>query len=201
MAITDYASLQASVANWLHRADLAAMIPDFIALAEARLSSDLSSRKMDARVTLAAPAGAAYVELPDDMLEMARLTLQADPLVPLSYASADELTTDYPLNAVGRPAVFAVIGTQIQLAPIPDADYTLELVYQQRIPALSDSRPTNWLLETWPHAYLYAALCAAQPFIVNDARLPTFQALYADAVSGINGVNWYSGTTLRMRAS
>lgn len=200
MAITDYASLQASVANWLHRADLTTQIPDFIALAEAKLSSDLVARPMEVRTNLAATGGNAYVTLPTDMLEMVRLTLQTDPLVTLKYASADELTADFPTSTTGRPAVFAVIGGQVQLAPIPDSNYTLELTYQQRIPALSSSNTTNWLITSFPNAYLYGALCAAQPFIVNDARLTTFQALYREAVDGINSIDWYSGSTMRVRA-
>lgn len=200
MEITDYASLQASVANWLHRADLAAQIPDFIALAEAKLSSNLVARQMEVRTNLTATAGNAYLTLPSDMLEMVRLTLQTDPIITLKYASPDELTADYPTSSTGRPAVFAVIGGQVQMAPIPDSAYTLELTYQQRIPALSGTNTTNWLLSGWPNAYLYGALCAAQPFIVNDTRLPLFQALYNEAVDGINSIDWYSGSTMRVRA-
>lgn len=200
MAITDYASLQSSVANWLHRADLTAQIPDFISIAEANLSADLVARPMEVRTSLTTTASSAYVDLPGDMLEMVRLLLQTNPVVPLKYASADGLAADYPSSQTGRPAVFSVIGNQLQLAPIPDSAYTLELTYQQRIPALSNSNTTNWLLSSWPNAYLYGALCAAQPFLMNDSRLPTFQALYKEAVDGINSIDWYSGSTMRVRA-
>lgn len=200
MAITDYDSLQASVANWLHRSDLAPMIPDFITMAEAHLSCDLDARSMEARTTIAVTAGNAYVTLPPDMLEMRRLVVQTDPVRVLKYATPDQLSTDYAVSMSGAPAVFAVIGSQIQLAPTPDSDYTLEITYQQRIPALSSSNTVNWLVTSFPNAYLYGALCAAQPYLVNDARLPTFQALYKEAVNGINGIDWYSGSTMRVRA-
>ena len=200
MAITTYSELQASVANWLHRADLAAQIPDFIALAEAKLSADLAARAMETRATLAVTAGNAYLPLPSDMMEMHRLAVQGDPVRVLSYRSPDELQQDYPFSTSGKPAVFTVMGGEIQLAPIPDAAYTLELTYKQRIPALSATNTTNWLLSAWPNAYLYATLCAAQPYLVNDERMPAFQALYREAVDGINGIDWYSGTTMKVRA-
>lgn len=200
MAITDYASLQSTVANWLHRSDLTAQIPDFIALAESKLSCDLDARSMDARTTLATVAGNAYLALPSDMLEMRRLVVQTDPAIVLKYATPDQISADYPLSLTGRPSVFAVIGGQAQLAPVPDSAYSIELTYQQRIPALSNSNTTNWLLTGFPNAYLYGALCAAQPYIVNDSRLPIFQALYQEAVQGINGIDWYSGSTMRVRA-
>lgn len=199
-AITSYSALQGAVGEWLHRADLAAQVPTFIALAETRLSSDLSTRHMEARTTLNATAGDAWLPLPADMLEMRRLVLQTDPAIVLKYATPDQIAADYPLSLSSRPAVFTVIGDQAQLAPIPDSDYALELVYQQRIPALSDSNTSNWLLAAWPNAYLYGALVAAQPYIINDERLPLFQALYREAVDGINAIEWYSGSTLRVRA-
>ena len=52
MALANYADLQASVANWLHRADLTAVIPDFVAIAEARMSADLDARDMDITTSL-----------------------------------------------------------------------------------------------------------------------------------------------------
>lgn len=40
--INDYPTLQDAVTRWLARSDLAASIPDFILLAEARINADLS---------------------------------------------------------------------------------------------------------------------------------------------------------------
>ncbi|MCH8622642.1 hypothetical protein [Undibacterium sp. TS12] len=199
-AITDYASLQTAVANWLHRTDLAPFIADFIALAEARMSSDIAARPMDVRTSLVTTAGSAYVSLPVDMLEMRRLILSADPVIALRYESPDQLLADRTGSISGRPVKFSVIGPQLQLAPVPDASYALELTYQQRIPALSSINTTNWLLAAFPNVYLYAALCAAQPFIMNDARIPTFEKLYLQSVDAINSIDWYSGSTMQVRA-
>ena len=41
MAINTYATLQTAVANWLDRSDLTDRIPEFIALAEARMHRTL----------------------------------------------------------------------------------------------------------------------------------------------------------------
>jgi len=199
-AITDYASLQTAVANWLHRTDLTALIPDFIALAEGQLSADIVARPMDTRTNLTATAGNAYVTLPTDMLEMRRLKLVTDPVFVLTYKSPDQIDEDYPTAQVGKPDSFAIIGSQIQLAPIPDTAYSIECTYRQRIPALSATNTTNWLLTGFPNVYLYATLWAAQPFIMNDARLPTFEKLLGQSVDAINSIDWYSGTTMRVKA-
>jgi len=46
-----YAGLKASVADWLNRADLAAVVPDFIALAEGQMNRRLRVRRMVAAAT------------------------------------------------------------------------------------------------------------------------------------------------------
>jgi hypothetical protein len=35
----------------------------------------------------------------------------------------------------GQPAAYAIIGQQIVLGPVPDAEYSILLDYYQRIPA------------------------------------------------------------------
>ncbi|WP_393922898.1 hypothetical protein [Pseudomonas fluorescens] len=200
MSITNYAELQVSVASWLNRGDLSANIPDFITLAETQLNTDLKTRAMEAKTTLATVAGVNTVALPTDMLEMRRLQVVGTYNQPLSYRSPDEMSIDFAANTSAQPVVFTVIGGNIELAPIPDGVYSLELTYQQRIPALSGTNATNWLLTNWPNAYLFASLLAATPFIMNDARIATWAQLYSQAIDGINGVDWYSGSTMKVRA-
>lgn len=200
MSITTYAELQLAVASWLNRGDLTANIPDFITLAEAQLNTDLKARQMEAKTTLPTVVGVNTVALPTDMLEMRRFIVAGSYNQPLSYRSPDELSIDFSANSSGQPIVFTVIGANAELAPIPDAVYSLVLTYRQRLPALTVSNTTNWLLTNWPNAYLYASLLAATPFIMNDARLSVWQAFYAQAVAGINDVDWYSGSTMKVRS-
>lgn len=200
MSITSYTELQASVANWLNRGDLTANIPDFITLAECQLSTDLKTRAMEAKTTLSTVAGVNTLALPSEMSEMRRLQVVGTYNQPLSYRTPDEISIDYAANGSGQPVVFTVIGGNIELAPIPDGVYALELTYSQRIPALTDVNTTNWLLTSWPNAYLYASLLAATPFIMNDARIQVWASLYAQAIDSINSLDWYSGSTMKVRA-
>lgn len=200
MAIQTYADLKASIASWLNRSDLSGVIPDLISIAEANLNRDLDNiRSMETKVTLSTVAGVSSVALPTDMLEMKRLQLVSNPNQVLVYMSADELSATYVDGQQDRPVNFAAIGGNLELGPIPDNVYSLELTYFQKLPALSDANQTNWLITAWPDAYLWGALCAAQPFLGNDARIGTFQAMYANAVKGINGVDWFSGSTMRVK--
>ena len=196
--ITDYAGLVASVSNWLHRADLAPIVPDLIMLAEQRMNADLKSRHMDTTVTLTCTGDVSTVAMPDDLLEVRRLKVLADPAQVLKYLSPDQLAQTYAIADARMPINFTAIGNDFELGPTPDQDYPLELVYCQAIPALSSANTSNWLLAGHPNAYLFGALCEAQPYLKDDARVAVWDQKYKEAVSGINSIDWYSGSTMRV---
>jgi len=201
MSFANYAALKTSIANWLHRDSdpmLIAAIPDLINLAEIRLSSDLNARDMDSRTNLSTTAE--YISTPSDLVEVRRVLLTGDPARTLQYRTPDQLSQTYATPQTGKPTDFTVIGEQIQLAPIPDATYTLEITYKQRIPALSDTNTTNWLLLKYPNTYLWASLCEAQPYIMGDPRVPLFEQKYQQAVQVVNSIDWYSGSTMTMKS-
>jgi hypothetical protein len=52
----------------------------------------------------------------------------------------------------------------------------LEFDYFQKVPALSDSAATNWLLAAHPDLYLFGSLVEAEMFGVNDERAPLWKA-------------------------
>jgi hypothetical protein len=200
MALDTYENLKSAVASWLHRADLTTVIPDFITLAETRMSEMLEAKGMQATTTLATVADTAFVDLPTDFKQVKRLNLTADPTRNLKYASPDELTTSFPYDTTAQPALYSIVGDQIQLSPVPDAVYSLDMLYTQRIPALSASLSSNWLLVRSPNAYLFGALAEAMPYLVNDGRAATFEAKFLAAMDDINLTDWHSGGAMRVRA-
>lgn len=197
MSLSTYADLQTAVGTWLHRSDLTAQIPDFIALAEARMNADLRARQMETITSINTTANNAFITLPSDLLRIRRLT--TSDYTPLRYVTPDELQADWRTQT-GTPQVFTVIGSQAQLGPVPDAVYALQLSYFQKVPALSNTNTTNWVLTNWPNVYLYGSLIAAQPYVMNDERMTMFMALYKEGVTGINAVDGYSGNTMTVRA-
>lgn len=200
MSISTYSDLQTAVADYAHRTDLTSVLPTMILLAEDAMSADIVSRSMDAKTTLSTVAGTSTVALPTDMVEMRRLQILDSYNTVLKYVSPDQLGVDYATNTNSRPIEFSVIGGNLELAPVPDAVYSLELTYKKRIPALSNSNTTNWLLTSWPSVYLYGTLIHVFGYIMDFERQAYVQKLYKDAVDSINAVDWYSGSTMRVKA-
>ena len=64
--LTSYAGIKLTIADWLARPDLDTVIPNFVKLAELRLSRDLRLRPLLQVVTTSTVAGTATVSLPSD---------------------------------------------------------------------------------------------------------------------------------------
>ena len=64
MAITNYSTLQAAIADYLNRADLTSQIQNFIQFAEADLNTRLRCREQIVRAE--ATSSAEFVQLPAD---------------------------------------------------------------------------------------------------------------------------------------
>lgn len=67
-------------------------------------------------------------------------------------------------------------------------DYTgldYVLTYIERVPPLSDSNPTTWLMTTEPGLYLYGALIEASPYLNDDGRVQVWAAQFKSIMDGM----------------
>jgi hypothetical protein len=202
MAYTSYSDLQTSVANYLGRSDLTAVIPDFIRFAETRLSRELRTRKMLKSATASMTAGDARVALPTDFLEVRDLYTHGNPRMPVTYMSPSAFTRDARADESGLPVFYTVLSAEFQFAPKPDTAYVLEILYYAQPTVLSSSNSSNVFLANYPDALLYGTLLEAEPYLINDQRSQTWALLYDRAVKNIQDSDQnseYSGIPLQMR--
>ena len=73
------------------------------------------------------------------------------------------------------------------IAPTPNSNYPVEVLYYELPPLLSDEVQTNWITERVPQLLLYATLLEAAPFLKNDERIQVWQAMYDRTAGMVNG--------------
>jgi len=112
----------------------------------------------------------------------------------------------YGANTTSKPRAYSLIGEEIQLAPIPDTEYTVEMAYYEKFSPLGDGTggtvTSNWLTENAPDVLLYGALIEAEPFIRNDERIQLWLTAYKEAIDKIQKADErdrHSGSTMRVR--
>lgn len=167
MALDTYAGLKTAVADWLNKTTLANIddrAAEFIGLAEAQMSRDLDVREMSGTITLT--IADEEMALPCDFAGVKSFRINGSPAAPLNYVQPSELDDAF---GTGKPCRYTITD-RIVFDPVPDAEYEARLRYRKRIPSLSASTPTNWLLRKHPDAYLYGALSQALIYLRDDER-------------------------------
>ncbi len=186
MALGTYSELQTSLADFLNREDLTSVIPTFIALAEASINRDVRHWRMENRST--ATIDGQYFTRPGDWVETIRLHLTTGTTYIMDLVSQNAMADKRQgsENVAGTPRFYSHSEDQFEVFPTPDESYAAELLYVQKIPALSDSNTTNWLLSDSPDLYLYGALMHSAPYLAEDARVATWATGYSEAVQRLN---------------
>ena len=203
MSLSTYSDLKTSVANYLARTDLTDQIPDFIRLAEYRMRREVRIRQMLKSATTVTVSGDATVEMPTDFLEARDFVVVGNPTQPLSYVSPSALSRNAISSTTGKPTEYTILASEFQLSPVPSSVYTLQVLYYAAPTLLSDENASNVFMANVPDMLLYASLIEAEPYLMNDARLQTWIAMYERAsvsVTKSDESGQYSGVPLSIKA-
>ena len=203
MALANYTDLLASVAGWANRTDLTTIIPDFVALAEARIARDLRLRRQVTNAAISTVAATQSIALPTGFLEIENIGLSsASPQAVLSVVTPEILDRMYPptFNA-GQPVVYALLGDTILLGPTPDSVYTVSVDYYKLWDALTVT-DTNWLLTNYPMVYLAGAMTEASLYLQDTDKVALWDARYRAEVGTLQDTDdaaLRSGSVMRVR--
>jgi hypothetical protein len=180
MAISTYAELQTAMAAWLDRTLTQAT--DCIALFEAQVNRRLMVRPQTTSTTITMSSGAGT--LPTDYLEWKRVTWSGETKRELEYATPSFLSSFNAASASGNPTYFTIEGSTLKVGLLSDT--SIDLLYSQKVPALSVSATTNWLLTAHPDAYLFGSLTMAATLTSDAENGRAWNAL----TQGILGELW-----------
>ena len=156
--------LEAAILDTINRPDLSASM--FFSMGEADIRSRLRHWRTERLVTLTVTDGA--ITLPDDYLST------------ISASTEDE--GQLFRGAVTQPST--AHGLQMHIAEELEGA-TIDLKYYSRLDRLSSANSSNWVSEDHPDLYLYAGLRHTAPYLIEDARIATWDALYESALARI----------------
>lgn len=172
----NYATLQSTIADWLHRTDLTAEIPLFIELAEERINRYLRVRQMETVL----PA----TTITDSLITPAADIVDVKVLWPSGFPNCEikpqSLSTVLASDTLATATLYAWQGLDLRFNGSGD----VEGVLYQRVPSIAVS-DTTWVGDSYPSLYLYGALVQAAVFTKDDPS--SWQALFEQTVNEING--------------
>ena len=199
MALTNYNAFVSTVESYLARTDLTSVIPDFVQMAQLRMSRDLRTERM-LKVATTTPTDN-KVAFPSDFLELREMHFQGNPPILLEFQTPDLFFRNGQTTLSGRSHYFTMLGTEFQFAPTQDTDYTIQILYYAQPTFISSTTSSNLFLAYYPDALLYATLAEAEPYLYNDPRVTTWSSLYDRAIANIKTSDLgqtYAYTTLNV---
>ena len=180
--ITTYSTLQTAVGDYLARSDLTSFIPNFIQNWEERFyrNSQNWASWMESALNVAIASNVAAV--PSDYLGLKIAYISGQTSAPLKRITLDQLYQRFPRSAgTGQAAYIARNGANFEFGPMPSSGTLVGTYYAKPTNLRTDSDGINWLIANAPDLCLYGSMLEAQPFLMNDKRIPTWQAFYAAA--------------------
>ena len=183
-AFTSYDNLKTNIADYLARQDLTDKIPMFVALAEKRLNRDLRLRQTLQQSTYNLTSGF-QVPTPSDFLEMKDIHIDANPIVNLNFKTVSQFYRLSNVSGSGVPVNYTLVSNNFVLAPRPTGSSTINMTYYKIPNILSATNQSNEYLDVCPDLLLYASLVESAPFLMNDERLTTWEALYTRGLTSI----------------
>ena len=177
--VKTYSTLVTDVGAFLHRTDLISRVPNFIAWAEVNLFRELSVKELmtSAEITTASESA----NMPTSVNSISKVTISFNGTrydldysgVPLSFTDATPAPSCYSFenNAIRIPGA---------------ADGTVATVYYTpKIDALSDSNPSNWILENAYDLYLLASTLEGSRYARNFPEVDRLEPLVASKLDAV----------------
>jgi hypothetical protein len=160
----NYSELQTNITSYLHRADIAAKVPGFIALAESFLFRELQVKEMQIVVT--GTTVDEYGALPADFGTLSRLSVTiGGNEYSLDYKSHAETT-----NSGNVPYSFSLENNQLRLWGAGTGQ-AYKLYYIPNVQPLSALVETNWLLDNASDLYFYASALEGAKHVRNQGEI------------------------------
>jgi len=162
MSLDTYDNLKTAILTKLRRTnDSAAVsnVTNWVTLAEDELRLAFRDIKVSdgEEIDTAFTISSEYTDLPDDFIGI-RLVVDGSGNS-LDYITPQVLSEAYT-PTTGTPKYYTIQGNKLRVYPSPDSSSDYTLTYY-KLPSLSDTVQTNWLLTAHPKVYWRAVLSEA----------------------------------------
>ena len=149
----------------------------FILNSEERILKECQLEAFRKNSTGTTPNGVKFLSMPTDFLAPFSLSvITGNNYYFLLNKDVNYLQEAYPdTTETVRPQFYAIFyDTNLLVAPVPDAAYTVEFHYLYQPAGISASNTTTWLSTNASNALLYASLIEAYLFMKGEADLMTY---------------------------
>jgi hypothetical protein len=202
--VTTYAQLQADVAAWTARTDIAAVIPSFIRLGEAEIGRVVRALEQETDLLMNCTSPAYSCALPDGFLGFKHVFVSgaSEPrtqyVPPTQFHELNLRPRDAFADSFGTALLYTIESNVIKVnRPAGSSEpIVLDTSYVKKFATLDNTNTTNWLLTNHYDVYIWAALKEAWDYVDETEMVAKYQAKFDRVVAQLTALE-----TAKRRAS
>jgi hypothetical protein len=182
-----YDSLVEDVKRYCERNDASFVdqIPRLIMLTEQSIAAEIKTLMQLNVVNTTLLVDNPVLEKPARWRKTISMKINGQPVLNRSMDYVTQYQTESPTN---QPLYYGDYDyDHWALAPIPDDDYPVEIIYYSRIQPLDITNQENLLTREAPQALLFGTLLQTQGYLKNTDKLAVWKGYYDAAISALKG--------------
>lgn len=182
-----YDSLVEDVITYSERDDVSfvAQIPRLIMLTEQSIAAQIKTLMQLNVVNTTLTVNNPVIQKPARWRKTTSMKINGQPVLNRSMDYVTQFQTE---SDNGQPLYYGDYDyDHWALAPTPDDDYSLQIIYYSRIQPLDVENQENLLTREAPQALLYGTLLQAQGFLKSLDKIQVWKTYYNDAIAALKG--------------
>lgn len=187
--VMTYDSLVEDVIRYSERDDASFVqqIPRLIAMAEQEIAAQIKTLwEMNVVTTVLIPSQGTLTK-PSRWRKTTSMKINGEPVLHRSQDYVAQVQTEFPQ---GVPKYYADYDySNWALGPIPDDDYTVEIIYYSLVQPLDSTNQQNLITQVAPQAILFGTLLQAQGYLKSPDKLQLWKGMYDNAMQALKAEN------------
>lgn len=184
-----YDSLVEDVIRYSERNDASFLqqIPRLIAMAEQEIAAQVKTLwELNVVTTTLVPSNGTLTK-PSRWRKTVSMKINGEPVLHRSQDYVAQIQTEF---SQGAPKYYADYDySNWALGPIPDDDYTVEIIYYSLVQPLDSTNQQNLITAVAPQAILFGTLLQAQGYLKSPDKLQLWKGMYDNAMQALKAEN------------
>lgn len=183
--VMTYNNLIEDVKNYMERDDaqFVAQIPSLIGLAESAIAAELKTLLQLTVVETTVATNQDVILKPARWRKTISLKINGQPVL---LRSQDYIAQYQSESSNGQPKYYGEYDyNHWNIAPKPDQDYPVEIIYYSLIQPLDSTNQENLFTRECPQAMLFGTLLQAQGYLKAIDKLPVWKQYYSESIAAL----------------
>ena len=185
--------------------EVTSRVDKFIKIMESRTNRKLRTFDMSVRSQLPMVEDQVYYGLPADfggLRDIEMVSASESGRKTLSYVSPEQMNGFSNRGGSSRKIYYTLVAKQIQIWPTQTDEFTMEIIYYQKVTNLNSTDNENWLAESNPDAYIFGILVEISSFTKDKDTALMWDGRFRETLGEIvdeDQQDRWSGTAMEVR--